>query len=652
MPVGAVVLELPPVGDVVGVRVEVEGQVAGDKGVGRVGSDGAESGRAVGGGSGGTDPVAVPFGEGEGGAVVGDDFGGGGRRGCSVFGNPESLFRKTGQVTPHGEQILALPHPREERVGVHPERDGKVGAALGCAADTEEAPVGVARVGADGIEAGGGGGGDESRGVIVGAVAGVGRAEVERRTADFKVEPVGDVEESVAVVRHAGHAPRVVGGAEGIGDTGVGGVRGDVGFEEVADGLDHELGMDGTGFAAGVPEEEDGFGVVDAGGFEGAGDAVSGLRVIGVDQRLVGNGRKDGVDGGDEGCGGVAEEVVLIVLPAPEVCGGGVDQVQAHEAGLLVDFAEACGRAAQGGVPEAAVVAVGKPADRIVEHPPLAGVHDCGEGGVADGDELFGKTVGDVERARAAALGIREIRHAVREGAEGVLVGGVGEIDFHTLLGGGMADVVQAAEVPVEERERVGAAPQEGGRVVQCLAGVEGVRIRGGLEADGAEPVSGAAETEFFHEARGIGHGAQIHLFGGKGVGHDILRGGGLVAEGLADHMGEFPGVGDGEPSDHDLGGEVDIAAVGAVRHLAVETVAVVVEGAVKAAVVDGVGGDFSGVGENLGDGNIEFPGGDEAVRAADEEKARAPLLVGVLQEGADAVGGVGSWVVGADPFG
>jgi hypothetical protein len=144
-------------------------------------------------------------------------------------------------------------------------------------------------------------------------------------------------------------------GPERIADAGFGRLGREVGLEEGAGHLRHRLGADEAGLAVGLPDERDGLRVIEAGRLQRAGDAVGGLGVVGVHERLVGDLGRDGVHGAREGQGGVAEEVQLVVDPAPVVGGVSREHVEVHAAGLLVDFAEARGVAAQGRVPEGPV---------------------------------------------------------------------------------------------------------------------------------------------------------------------------------------------------------------------------------------------------------------------------------------------------------
>jgi hypothetical protein len=213
-------------------------------------------------------------------------------------------------------------------------------------------------------------------------------------------------------------------------------------------------------------------------------------------------------------------------------------------------------------------------------------------------------------------------------------------------------DVVHGLVVAVEEVERLGAGPEPGVGVVERVVRVEGLGVRGVFEAERVEVVRGAAPAQLLHVAGGVHERAHVHLLGEQRVGPERFGAGRLMAQGLAHQVGEFRGVGDRETADHDLGGEVDVAAVLAVGHLAIEPVAVLVEGARHAAVVDRVGGDVRGARhEKVLEGDVELLYGDEVVGAGDEQIADAPLLIGVLDEGADAGGRVRARVVGADPL-
>jgi len=434
------------------------------------------------------------------------------------------------------------------------------------AAGAEEAGGGISgRVG-DRHERGGGGRRDEAGGEIGGAVIGGDGADVEGRAADFQVEAVGDVK--ACAVGIGGPAARIAGvvrGRKAVSDAYVRGLRGDRALEEVAGDLVQMLRMGHAGGAVGLPQQRDGVGIIEPERLERAGDAVRGLRVVGVDERRVREGGRHGVEGRCKRGGRIAEQVELVVDPAPVVGGIRGEHMQVGAARRFVDGAQARGRTAQGGVPETAVEAVGLAADHADEFPAGPRVHHGGAGGVADRDDLLGETVWGVEGTAVTGLRVDEVGERIGEGGDGGLVVGVRERYFHARRGAAVADVVDREVIAVELIQRVLGVPQAEVRIVERVGRVERVGIRRGLVAHGDQAVSVRAPAQLLHEAGGIDERAEVDLLGQECVGCKFVRRCVFMAQRLADHVGEFIGRGHREAADHDFGGQVDIPAVEAV---------------------------------------------------------------------------------------
>lgn len=216
----------------------------------------------------------------------------------------------------------------------------------------------------------------------------------------------------------------VVRGREAVGDARAGRLRGDCAFKEIAGELRHLLRVDHTGGAVGLPQQPDGFGVIEPEWFECTGDAVRSLRVVRVDERFVRDDGRHDVEGWREGERGVTEKVKFVVDPAPVVRGIRNQHVQIGATRCFVDGAQTCGRAAQGGIQEAAVKAMGMAADHADEFPARPRIHDSGAGGVADRDDLFGEAVRPVEGATVTGLRVDEVGERVGEGGNGGLMVG------------------------------------------------------------------------------------------------------------------------------------------------------------------------------------------------------------------------------------
>ena len=330
---------------------------------------------------------------------------------------------------------------------------------------------------------------------------------------------------------------------------------------------------------------------------------------------------EEGGAGSTEALNRIAEEVGLVVAPAHALV---VDHRGAALVRPLVGAAEFHELLLEERVDEVAMEEGAWTANHIAGLvPAVAGVPDAAEGaGFGGGGEVLGDAV-LVDCAGDAPFGVDE---------EGALVAesvGVGVGHLHVRVGVAVAEVVDDGDgVAVQDVRDVGGLP-----VLVRL--VEGLLL---VLVEEERRVAEAPETFAFVGLRSLANDfkqglridAVAHVLAGEEGAARVVEAGqavGIVLLHLLEPRHGFFGRFGRNAADGDLGVEV-----GFIGLLAVDAVAVGVEVAVQALVVE-VGGKLVHLARRLG---VEEADGNLARVAAQDDVFGAPCIVGVLDEGAD----------------